>query len=82
MRNSIIDYEFDIQDWHQLQVTFNWEFIRSNMNYNDKSDYEKEDDIHDIQVTYYIYTTNTKYEYINQYLNSIINKLFHFVSNK
>ena len=52
------------------------------MNYDDEDDYEKENDIHDIQVIYYIYITNTKYEYIDQYLNSIINKLFHFISNK
>ena len=52
------------------------------MNYENENDYEEEDDIHDIQATYCIYIINTKYECINQCLNSIISKLFHFISNK
>ena len=52
------------------------------MNYNDRNNYEKENDIHDIQVIYYIYIINIKYEYINQYFNSIINKFFYSIFNK
>ena len=52
------------------------------MNYDDEDDYKKENDVHDIQVTYCTYTTNIKYECIDQRLNAIISKLFHSISDK